>query len=156
MVPLNMIDSVHFEERSRIRGDFNLDGLEDMALSDPFSTIGQGGNLGYTIFLRDSSGLYKQFDHISTIWGRLAVEEVGQTVHLWISGHIGGGQTWLGYYIMTDSGFAEGGGMVTFPGPVPNISSAIYEAVFGNSDAEITVEHSRTTNGKVEWLPGRD
>ena len=155
VVPLDMIDSVHFDERSRIRADFNLDGLEDIALSDPLSTIGQSGNLEYTIYLQDSSGLYKELGNLATIWGRLSVEKVGNDAHLWTSGHMGGGETALGYCVIVDTGLVKGDGMVIFPGPAPSISNSIYDAVFDNSDVEIIVEHSRTTNGKVKWLPGR-
>lgn len=139
-------------ERYRMLADFNCDGLQDMALSDEISTYGTGG-IGFTIYLRNSSGIYKKYDRIGTPLGIISIECNWQNPRIWSYWHLSAASGIISYCEVTDSGLYNCGGMEIYPGDGGTvIGNSIMDAVFDNSDSEIKIQRSKTTDGAVEWV----
>jgi hypothetical protein len=154
-VPPPKLDSARYDERDRILADFNMDGLVDLALSSSLDEAGQSIYVIYTIYIKDSSGLYRKCGQIGSICGRLAVERTKGQIRIWSSGHLGQSNYWIGWNILSDTGFVSGESMHIDCGPEATIGGAVYESIWSNSSVPIVVEHSKTVDGVVTWLPGR-
>ena len=139
-------------ERYRIIGDFNADGIEDMALSIDISLFGNAGG-HFEIFLREESGDLKRYDSVFLNPHVIAIEKHEQTVRLWIYHRGGGWLGSLGYYEIEKEGLSQFKGIVIHPGDSgTTIGRALYEAVFNNSQVMFKVEKSQTENGIVHWI----
>ncbi len=140
-------------ERYRILGDFDGDGVEDMAVSGEADLFGNGGG-SFTLYLRNADGKYRDR---GTFWAHpaadaIAIERWNHAVRLWTYSHAGGGIGGIGYYDLTENGLSEFHQLTIHPGDSgTKIGNAIVRAVFENSDARLRVQQSYTTDGKIEW-----
>ena len=139
-------------ERFRIIGDFNFDGLEDMALSEVFINCGQAG-CNFTLYLADSAGNYNKYDDFFGWPGGTCLEKFGKKVRLWQYHHVSAQEGMLGYCEITDMGFSECQGIFIFPGDAgTKMGAAILSAVSDNCEGDLKVQRSITTDGVVEWV----
>jgi len=140
-------------ERYRILGDFDGDGIEDMAVSGDAGLFGNGGG-SFTLYLRNADGKYRER---GTFWSHptadaIAIERWNHTVRLWTYSHAGGGIGGIGYYDLTENGLSEFHALTIHPGDSgTRMGNAIYRAVFENSDARLRVQRSHAKDGKIEW-----
>ncbi len=134
-------------ERYRMLGDFNFDGLEDMALSINSSYVGE-----YILYLRDPFDNFTEYDTITSTPGGICLERVGKTIRLWRFGHISASEGSLGYCVMTDSGFGNGHGIFIHPGDGgTDMGRALLKAVWDNCDGDIRTQISHTEDSVVTW-----
>jgi len=155
-VPLPRIEGeMHFRsgERWRFRGDFNDDGVEDVALSMDTKSFGNGGGI-FDLYLGNSNGKYMNIGsfhaHPSEAW--IALEKYHEGPRLWTYLHGGSARGSLGYYEINDSTMSEVQAMIIHPGDHgTNMGKAIVRAVFDNSDGKFTLERSETVDGIVRW-----
>jgi len=140
-------------DRYRILGDFNVDGIEDMAISADMNQFGSGGG-EFTIYLCNAGGEYRKY---GTFWSHPAVETIaiekwGQNISLWTYSHLGGGTGSIGYYGMGEKGMSDRSSIIIHPGDSGTaMGNALVESVFKNSDVVFKLERSTTRDGKVEW-----
>ncbi len=148
-----IVEEGQIYERFRILGDFNNDGIEDMALSNVISSFGNAGG-NFEIYLRDQQGNFilhgSMFCHPLAI----AVENSPKNPRIWAYLRSGGGSGRIGYYEVKKQGLTQFQGITIYPGDGgTEISNHTYR-VLGKTDSKLTIEKSTTTNGKVQWKPG--
>lgn len=142
-----------FSERYRILGDFNEDGIQDMALSDDINFFGNGGG-EFTLYLRNEEGKYRECGRFWThpTADAIAIEKWGKEIRLWTYSHGGGGTGSIGYYDITSKGLSVFHGLIIHPGDSGTVmGNAIADAVFKHSAVKFKVQRSTTKDGKVKW-----
>lgn len=140
-------------ERWRFRGDFNDDGIEDVALSMDTKGFGTGGGIFY-LHLGNPKGKYIKIGsfHAHPAEDAIALEKFHEGPRLWTYLHGGSARGSLGYYEIHNSAMSERRDITILPGDGgTNIGNAIYKAVFDNSDVKFTLEKSETIDGTVHW-----
>jgi hypothetical protein len=140
-------------ERYRMLGDFNDDGIEDMALSCNINFFGNGGG-EFTLYLRNNKKKYKKYGKfLAHPYGdAVAIEKWGKETRLWTYSHGGSGIGDLRYYVFGRESLSGPEGLRIHPGDGgTDMGNAIYDAVFKNSNAKIKVQRSVTKDGKVQW-----
>lgn len=151
LIPLPKIE-VMSGERYRILGDFNCDGIEDMALSVDISLFGNAGG-DFDIYLRKNKGDLRKYASIFLHYRAIAIEKIGEDVRLWAYRRSGGWVGDIGYYEVKAEGLSDYKSIMIYPGDSgTEMGNAIYGAVFKNSAKEFRVEKSETINGKVNWI----
>ncbi len=139
-------------ERYRILGDFNCDGIEDMALSVDVSFFGNAGG-DFDIYLRDNKSNLRKYASIFLHYRAIAIEKIGENVRLWVYRRCGGWIGDIGYYEVKAEGLSDYKSITIYPGDSgTGMGNAIYGAVLKNSAVEFRVEKSETVNGKVNWI----
>ena len=148
-----LVNGGGFSERYRILGDFNDDGIQDMALSDDINSFGNGGG-EFTLYLWNKKGKYQES---GKFWahptaGTIAIEKWEKEIRLWAYSHGGGGIGGLGYYEVREKGLSELHVITIHPGDSGTVmGNAIYDAVFKHSDVIFKVQRSTTKDGEVKW-----
>lgn len=139
--------------RIRVFGDFNLDGVRDIAVSESMRNVSQNG-LMLTIFLCDSLGNYAEYGTFYGFPENLSkVERDGRSTRLWTRGHVSATESVIGYKIMTDSGFIDGDRMTVFGGDGGGaISNSVQSAIISNPAVRLVVERYRIVEGELELL----
>ncbi len=151
LMPLPKIEKMS-GERYRILGDFNCDGIEDMALSVDISLFGNAGG-DFDIYLRDNKDNLRKYASIFLHLKAIAIEKIGENVRLWAYRRSGGWIGDIGYYEVKAEGLSDYKSITIHPGDSgTEMGNAIYEAVFKNSAVEFRVEKSKTVNGAVNWI----
>lgn len=136
--------------RLRAYGDINKDGIEDLVVSEETANCSQNG-LKLFIYWGRPSGKYVFYDTIYEYIEGLSFERDNTGIRVWSYVTAGGGEGGLGYYTLSDSGFASGGGMKIFCGDGGGaISNAICDAVYRHSDVHFRIERYRIIDGEVE------
>jgi len=149
-IPLIRDDGT-YAERFRVLGDFNCDGIEDMALSIDTKMFGQSG-IEMIIFLQDSSGSFLEYDTIFAKPELIATERTISNPRLWIYGRINAQSGILGYSEVLRDSLSDFMSLKIYPGDGGSaIGNALLNAVLNNSDIELKVEKSTTVDGKVKW-----
>ncbi len=139
-------------ERLRILGDFNFDGLEDMALSDDISTYGTGG-IGFTVYLKDSNTQFYKVGRIGGSPHTIAIERHYKYPRIWTYWHMSAASGILSYCEITDTGLSVPYGIDVYPGDGgTKIGNGILKAVTTNSDAILHIQKSKTVDNIIQWV----
>ena len=150
--PLAKQDEYSTGERFRILGDVNLDGSEDLILSDDMATLGQGG-IKFTIFLATDSNKFVQYD---SYFGPLRIVSVEKSasgeIRFWTYGRINAQQGTLFCHTMGPDGFSDGQSIRILSGDGgSDIGRAMFDAVFKNSETTFKFQRSKTEGTTVHW-----
>ncbi|MBK7142509.1 MAG: hypothetical protein IPH75_10550 [bacterium] len=136
-------------DRWRVSGDFNLDGREDLLISEDIAKANDNG-LYFAIYLRDSTGSLSFYDSFYDHPNRLCVESCGQAVRVWTYEYTGSGTGILAWAEITQAGLIPGNRVELHESG--RVSQAILGSVFRNSDVKFKVQRSRVVAGKVQWV----
>jgi hypothetical protein len=140
-------------ERYRMLGDFNGDGIEDMALSYDINLFGNGGG-EFILYLQNKNKKYREYGKflVHPYGDAVAIEKWGKETRLWTYSHGGGGIGDLRCYIVSGENLSDPEGLTIHPGDSgTGMGNAIYDAVFKNSNVKIKVQRSVRKEGKVQW-----
>ncbi len=135
--------------RWRVIGDFNLDGREDLLLSEDITKANDNG-LYFAIYLRDTTGTLAYYDAFYDHPNRICIEACGQEVRVWTYEYTGSGSGILAFAVITEGGLIPGNRMELRESG--RVSQAILGSVFNNSDVKFKVQRSRVVAGKVQWV----
>jgi len=151
-LPIENLGSIIRGERYRVLGDFNGDGKDDIALSEP-TPLGTGGGT-FVLYLGDGKGKYRELGVFSGNVGAVAIEKRWKVNRIWTYSHCSGSEGEIGYWEITEKGISEYHHLTIFPGDAgTEMGRAIQSAVFDHSDVKLKIERSKTRDGKVQWKP---
>jgi hypothetical protein len=136
-------------DRWRVFGDFNLDGREDLLLSEDISKANDNG-LYFAIYLRDTTGALSFYDSFYDHPNRLCIEACGQEVRVWTYEYTGSGSGILAFAVVTKAGLIPGDRLELRESG--RVSQSVLGTVFRNSDVKFKVQRSRMVAGKVQWI----
>lgn len=138
-------------ERWRAYGDVNLDGMEDLIISEDVAHA-RAGALYLRIYLRDSTGELSYYDSMVDDPHNLCIERCGTEVRIWTYEFLKKGCGLLVWWVASDAGLIPGGKLEINPGESGGrVSNAVLRAVYQNSDAEFKLQRSHIVDGKVQW-----
>jgi hypothetical protein len=90
-------DDLHRGERFQMLADFNADEIQDMALSEDSSLLGNAGGQ-FTLYLGNAKGEYRKHGEFFAHTMAVSFEKVGAKVRLWTYARGGGWIGQIGYY----------------------------------------------------------
>ncbi|MBN2383246.1 hypothetical protein JXQ70_10220 [bacterium] len=135
----------------RIRGDFNADGIEDVAVLSDISSLNECGGT-FVMHLKDKNGHYRPYSRFFFNPKAIAVEKYGSTANFWVYQATPYGFGRIGYYEMNKDDPSEFHRIEIHPcedGTI--IGQAIYDAVFKNSDVQFVFEVSEIVDNLTRW-----
>lgn len=143
-------------ERARGWVDLNNDGIDDLILSEPFSSGGTGG-LGFQVFFA-TNGLYRA---VGSIFGHLSTIRVERREFLgsfiWTYSHCScctGSFCWLE---IDESGYTQSGCVAVYiPDGEDSFGHDLDKIIRKWATVPIRWEVSYTENGNVSWRPKQE
>tara|TARA_R110002096_G_scaffold273422_3_gene467229 strand:- start:20336 stop:20938 length:603 start_codon:yes stop_codon:yes gene_type:complete len=147
-------DESVYVERIRLLADFNRDGREDMALSEPVEDFGRMGGV-FEIYLALEEGEWRLIGIVIAHPKAISLEssrKKGQT-RLWTYLRGGGNFGGLGFFEIARDHVEDFEGIEITPGDGgTSTGNAMYQAVFARSEIPIKFEKSTTSKtGLVSW-----
>lgn len=138
-------------ERERGWVDLNNDGVDDLILSDPYSSGGTGG-LGYTVYFA-TNGLYRAIGTIGGHRSTFGVEDRGSLGRIiWTYSHSSCCTCSYGWLQIYESGSTYSGRVPVYvPDGEDSLGHDIGAAIRKWSTVSIRWEVSHTEDGKVSW-----
>lgn len=136
-------------DRWRVYGDFNLDGRDDLLLSEDLTKANDNG-LYFAIYLRDSAGTLNFYDSFFDHPNRLCIEACGSETRVWTYEYTGSGTGILAFAVVTEGGLIPGNRVELHESG--RVSQAMLSSVFRNSDVKFRIQRSRVVAGKVQWV----
>ena len=150
-----------FAERWRVRADLDGDGDEDLILSAPTSTFGNGGG-SWDVYLNTGKG-YLRMGAISAHPRALTLEPDASRINrdpskrfharIWVYLRAGGGTGLFGYYRLGTAGIENHVTLEIYPDDSgTETSRRLYTSCFDRSSIPMALEHSITSEeGEVTW-----
>jgi len=136
---------------TRLIGDFNVDGVPDLALSLPHRLNGNAGGIN-TVYLGREDGKFRKIGQFFGWIHSLALEQVGPTVYFWTYSRAGGNIGYVGYHVLADNQWSEFHKLEIHPGDGGGtISNRVLHAVFEESDIPFTIESLLIKDGAPVW-----
>ena len=149
--PLIPVDEYSSRERWRVVGDFNGDGIEDMALSISISANGTGGN-GFSIYLGRADGKFKKIAETWVKRGSFNVQERDGQYCLWAYYRLGPlDGTFECYHLGRENlQYVE---KIPWEFDLYDIEPTYPEGYKLASKATLRLEISKTVSDTVTWYP---
>ena len=149
--------------RYRFVADFNGNGLEDVALSDDYSTFGTGGG-SFRLFLQITNGVYRlvgdfcTYPRLSMIRVKPIDYDVRVKAQIWTFSRHGGGEGETQGNLFCDeiddeNNFSSTGRIAYYQWD--DLCDRVFDAVFGHPHSvPIRLEYSNSTNalGEAVWV----
>jgi len=158
LVPLAKEDIFYCGERYRVVGDFNGDGIDDMALS-----LGECGGMrgdfsGYALYLGRADGKFKRVGEIGAYASSLRVEKLwgwDKPDRLWWQSRMGGSRSYIHCAVVSDEGVKKEGALYVYglgDGGTA-LGNSLVTLCSQRGDVDLRVEKSKTVDGIVTWHP---